>query len=212
MADMGFLGRRKSSAQSRSDTEKGWSSTSIVPLVAGPDWVEETKRILAGGGVPMDAWPIQVPVGGGLVATYALDEPHGFEYLQQGQLPGLGMDLNALHQTALETLIERAQSSLTATGDQGRYCLEMPGNEDLVASLVLVPHLWSGQLHVAGQPVAAIATRIRLHLCGSDDTDSVRSLGDLASQLYRQAEGKPVTPSLITWRDGRLESVDSSSD
>lgn len=132
----------------------------------------------------------------GLTVAYVLEREAAWEYVTPATAERLGLTEAAL---AAESLAWLARIAPVASGGDGRFRLEMPsGSEDLAASLILradVVHALVDEF-VAGDPVVAIGQRVAMHLCGTDDTEAVEGLRELARGLYESGDAAPVSTAL----------------
>ena len=169
---------------------------SVVPLMVNDEWIASADVI-----PDVEQRPVYIPVGETWGVSFAQDEGGSYSVVNRKTAVDAGYDDTALLKAATEQLASIARGGLQATGD-GRYRLELPGHEDLAASLILIMPLLLPSLPISGRPVIAIGHRIALHVCGSDDAEGIVGLRELAQGLYSSGEAKPVTPLLYTLIDG----------
>jgi len=175
---------------------------SVLPLLVNDEWIASADVI------PDAAQrPVYIPVGEKWGVSFAQDADGSYSIINRQTAVDAGYDDTALLKAATEQLASIARAGLQASGE-GRYRLELPGNEDLSASLILIMPLLLPSLPISGRPVIAIGHRIMLHVCGSDDADGVAGLRELAQSLYSSGEAKPVTPLLYTLVDGVITPFD----
>ena len=169
---------------------------SVVPLMVNDEWVASAEVI-----PDVEQRPVYIPVGENWGVAFAQDEGGSYSMINRKTAVDACYDDTALLKTATEQLASIARTGLHASGE-GRYRLELPGHEDLAASLILIMPLLLPSLPISGNPVIAIGHRIMLHVCGSEDAEGIVGLRELAEALYSSGEAKPVTPQLYTLVDG----------
>jgi hypothetical protein len=174
----------------------------IVPLLIN-EWALRDLDAL-----PEDKRPIVLHLDSGLDVGYAFDTPERFVYVNRDQLDDLGHTAQTLHEEATRWLRQTAAERLEVGGN-GRYRLELPGTEDLTASLILTPDVWLDRVELDGAPIVAVGHRIMLHVCGSNDTEGVDGLRGLAKALFETQEAKPVSPELfVLGSEGEISRLD----
>jgi hypothetical protein len=132
----------------------------------------------------------------GLRVAYVLERESAWEYVTAATADRLGLAGTAL---AAESLAQLARIDPVVSGGGGRFLLETPvGREDLAASHILR----AAYLHdlfdefVAGDPVVAIGQRVAMHVCGTEDSEAVTGLRELARGLYELGDASPVSTVL----------------
>jgi len=140
--------------------------------------------------------PLLTAHDSGLTVAYVLEREAAWEYVTAATAERLGLTEAAV---TAESLAWLARLAPVASGGDGRFRLEMPeGSEDLAASLILradAVHALVDEF-VAGDPVVAIGQRVAMHLCGTDDTEAVEGLRELARGLYESGDAAPVSTAL----------------
>lgn len=169
---------------------------SVLPLLVNDEWIASAEVI-----PDVHQRPVYIPVGEKWGVSFAQDVAGSYSIINRQTAVDAGYDDTALLKAATEELASIARGGLQASGDE-RYRLELPGHEDLAASLILIMPLLLPSLPIAGRPVIAIGHRIMLHVCGSEDKDGIEGLRELSRSLYSSGEAKPVTPDLYTLVDG----------
>lgn len=168
----------------------------LVPLLVNDEWVESAEVI-----PDVQQRPVYIPIDETWGVSFAQDVGGAYSIVSRATAVDAGYDDTALLRAATEHLASIARSSLQASGE-GRYRLELPGHEDLAASLILIMPLLLPSLPISGAPVIAIGHRIMLHVCGSEDAAGIEGLRELTQSLFTSGEAKPVTPLLYTLVDG----------
>jgi len=166
-----------------------------VPLLQPGSWFREVRAQIP----DQDWWPITDELPNDVVITYAFDRPDQFETLTPARLRALGRSRQDVTDAAYATLAERAAGAVVE-GKGGRYRVELPDHPDLAASLILDIKAWLSPEQIRGRPVLAAARRVMIHVCGSDDANSVAGLGRLNRNLFSTptVEGKALSPDLFT--------------
>ena len=175
----------------------------ILPVLKTTAWQQASQAQLARSNAPTDQRPVVGALAGSLVLAYVEDMPEQMRYITPKRLEHIGMDLAALHATALENLTALLPQ-LDVQGGGGRYAARLDHNYD--ASMVLVFGKWRDRASVAGDPVFAVAARDELLVCGSEDHESVAALRDMAQEIaVKSAYG--LADELFVWREGRLQAL-----
>jgi uncharacterized protein YtpQ (UPF0354 family) len=175
----------------------------ILPVLKTTAWQQASQAQLARSNAPTDQRPVVSAMAGSLVLAYVEDMPEQMRYITPKRLAHIGMDLAALHATALENLMAFLPQ-LDVQGAGGRYAARLDHNYD--ASMVLVFGQWRDRVSVAGDPVFAVAARDELLVCGSEDHESVAALRDMAQEIAaKSAYG--LADELFVWREGRLQAL-----
>lgn len=201
----------------RDETTKTYAMFPPIDLLLrrAEDMAANVELLRAKGAETTDL-PIMEAVVEGVVATLGLDTPDSFTLLSESLLRRHRLQPGLARAGALARL-RHASTDLVSEGGAGRYRVQYPENRDLTASFALVADEWLKAELLDGEPVLAIATRVSIHLCGANDTDSVRELAELAQEMYQagvedpEANGRPITPRLLTLSDGKLVFFGSSS-
>ncbi|NQX03353.1 hypothetical protein HQQ82_00900 [Rathayibacter sp. VKM Ac-2856] len=169
----------------------GADAVPILPLVLD----DRAVAAVLARSVLSDA-PILVPHASGLTVAPVLDRDGAWEYVTASTAARLGHTSESLAEEALAWL---ARIDPIVSGGDGRFLLETPpGSEELAASFILR----AGFLHalfdefVPGEPVVAIGQRVSMHVCGTEDSDAVAGLHELARALYDGGDAAPVSPTL----------------
>lgn len=194
---MGLFGRRRKTASEVVANEETDRAGLVVPLMAGRAWLAGTEESLARiPDFPDEAKPFTAELSEELSAAYAADPQGSWEMIQRGEVEAFG-GRDALHRTAVENLLRRADDVLVE-GGAGRYRVRVPSEPDIAASLILAPQLWRERMELAGDPVICAPTRVVLLVCGSEDAEAVETLHGYATAMFDEADGKPVTTALHT--------------
>lgn len=169
----------------------GADAAPILPLVLD----DRAVAALLARSAASDA-PILAPHTSGLTVAHVLDRDGAWEYVTASTATRLGHTVESL---AAEALAWLARIDPIVSGGDGRFLLQTPpGSEELAASLILR----AGFLHalfdefVAGEPVIAIGQRVSMHVCGTEDSDAVAGLHELARGLYDVGDAAPVSTTL----------------
>jgi uncharacterized protein YtpQ (UPF0354 family) len=165
----------------------------LHPILVGTEWRETLSLAIT----DPDQLPIYTPIGTDWGIAYAVDLGDSYSYVTKPVADEAGLDEDALRSIATSTLAEIASEHLVLTGDD-RYRVELPGLDDLAASLILVLPSILPQLELDGDPVIAIGHRVMLHVCGSNDAAGIEGMRGLALALFESGDAKPVTPELQT--------------
>jgi uncharacterized protein YtpQ (UPF0354 family) len=176
--------------------------TRIVPVIKDRAWLEETRQAMLAHGMdkaPEHVWQDFSP---DLVILYAEDLPTNIRYLTPDNLKELGLELAELRTLACDNL-RRILPDIECKGSDGLYMLTAGG--DYEASLLLADKIWSsGQFQVQGEIVVAIPTRDLLLVTGSESTESLEKLRELAKEAYEGGSYR-LTPKLFVYRNGKFE-------
>jgi hypothetical protein len=145
--------------------------------------------------------PVYISLGRGWGVSFAEDASGAEPMITRADAMAAGLDETSLLRAATERLAAIARTELRASGER-TYRLELPGHENLAASLILIMPLLLPSLPISGQPVISIGHRAQLDVCGSDDAESVAQLRELSTSLYGGGDATPVTPDLYTLVEG----------
>jgi len=165
----------------------------LHPILVNDEWRETLALALTDAAQT----PVYTPIGTDWGVAYGVDLGDSYSYVTQPVADEAGLDEAALRAIATTTLAEIASEHLVLTGEV-RYRMELPGLDDLAASLILVLPSILPQLELDGDPVIAIGHRVMLHVCGSNDAAGIEGLRGLSMALYESGDAKPVTPALQT--------------
>jgi hypothetical protein len=147
-------------------------------------------------GFPPEQQPVRTVLPSGLTVRYAFERATHWDSVNYATAERLGHTPESLHTEAMRWL---TQIDFIAESMGGRIRLTMPeGREDLAASLVLragALREFSGS-RLDGDPVIAVAQRVMVLMCGSNDTESVDSLREMAAAIYAAGDAKPVSTAL----------------
>lgn len=115
---------------------------------------------------PADS-PVLRPLAADVVVMYAIDRPNRLEYITHKAFDAMGMDLDALHQLAVQNLprcLDRIQLH-----DCGDGVIGISAGGTFEATLLLLDELWPRLAsHLPGQPLAAIPSRDLIFVIGSE--------------------------------------------
>jgi uncharacterized protein YtpQ (UPF0354 family) len=173
---------------------------SILPLVKTTMWLATSLKQLDAAGIENKEAFITEPLTDELLVAFVEDKPEAMSYVAPGELEALGLTREQLMPLALENL-RRQLPALTVEGQDGRYGVRADGNYD--ASFVFLAQEWRDRVEIKGDPVVAVPARDELLVCGSEDSDSVRSLRDMAARIMAQS-AYGLSAQLYTWKDGKL--------
>jgi uncharacterized protein YtpQ (UPF0354 family) len=113
-----------------------------------------------------DDSPVSRVLAGDLIVMYAEDRDDCFAYLTKKRMRELGLNLDDLHDLAVENLPCRVPN-IQVHGDGHSFMITAGGNFE--ASLLLHPTLWDGLAeHLAGFPIAVVPARDLLFVAGSE--------------------------------------------
>jgi hypothetical protein len=135
-----------------------------------------------------DDSPVLMQLGNGLLVAYLVDEGDHFSYVQGRDLLPSGLDLPALHRSAVANLADLAHERVTIRQSGPIWALFLDGN--LEASLLLLDDLWDealGSYH-AGNPVIAIPARDVICFCDAASSDGVRELRAVVGRVWPAAD------------------------
>lgn len=113
-----------------------------------------------------DDSPVSRVLAGDLIVMYAEDRDDCFAYLTTKRVRELGLDLDDLHDLAVENLPHRVPN-IQVHGDGHSFMITAGGSFE--ASLLLHPTLWDGLAeHLVGFPIAVVPARDLLFVAGSE--------------------------------------------
>jgi uncharacterized protein YtpQ (UPF0354 family) len=134
-----------------------------------------------------------------LVVVYAMDTPQTLRFLRNSDVAALGLNLEELHNLALDNLGVRFPT-LRVTHLQGVHQFDC---DDYTPSLVLADGPMNQLQHkVAGELVVAVPARGYLLATGSEDRNGLHKLSELAAQVVA-ASPYPLSPKLLLRRGGQ---------
>ena len=134
--------------------------------------------------------PLAEPVISGVVTLLGLDEGGHFSDLSANSLSRMRLTPELARTGALARL-RQSVTHLQIDGGGGRFRVSYPDNPDLTASFMLIADGWLSGDSVAGDPVFAAGNRVSLHVCGSEDTEALAGLREIAATFYRDSVADP---------------------
>ncbi|SHF30835.1 DUF1444 family protein [Dysgonomonas macrotermitis] len=167
--------------------------SNIVPVIKPIAYIDELKRLVKGKDLPI----VFEPYNDKLIIVFAQDNNHSIAYLNPDDFQKLNIEKPKLLETAIDNLKRKLEGLVNKVGDDGLYGIAAGG--DYEASLILFDNIWTKEFFpVDGKFVIAIPNRDLLLIAGSNDTEGVEKIRQLAKQY--NAEGNyPICPDLFTW-------------
>ena len=178
-------------------------------LLRSSEDMERRVDELRSMGVDNADLPVVEPLVDGVVATFGIEQRDSYTLLSDSMLRNERLR-PAMARTGALTRLRQASQYLKLEGGAGRLRVKYEENLDLTASFLLVADEWLASDKFDGEPVFAIGTRVSIHVCGSGDAESLAGLAQIAETIYHDSvqdpvnNGRPVTPRLLTIRDGEL--------
>lgn len=141
----------------------------ILPRLVQPEWLAST---------PADADVPSVPIEGlDLLAVYVLDSPDAVRYLTGKDMTDLGLDLDELHELALENLRDRFPEDVIDRVLRGNNLVTVKCMDSYDATrLLVVPERLEGE----DQLIALIPDRDTLTLLSTPTDEHWESVRELA--------------------------------
>ncbi|WP_341367857.1 hypothetical protein [Yoonia sp. BS5-3] len=189
-------------------------STQIDILLRDTDSLAATVETLRNAGAGDADIPVTRPVVDGVVEVLALNAGPSFQLMSSAHLDQQGLSYDAARDIAMARL-RAAAADLTVEGGGGRYRARFTPDLDLSASFLLTTETWLDLDALDGPPVFAVGTRVSIHACGANDPDSVAGMKEIAAVMHAEsvadpvANGRPLTPQLLTIKGGVLGPFDA---
>lgn len=182
----------------------------IDVLLRDSDSMGQTAQTLRDAGASDADLPVSREVADGVLEVLGLDTGQSFHIMSDAALQAEGLTYDLARRGAMARL-RAAVPALHIEGGGGRYRVAFPDDLDMSASFILVHDEWLDPDALAGDPVFAVGTRVSIHVCGSEDHESLGGMQEIAEVMHAEslqdpaANGRPLTPTLLTYRDGKLE-------
>jgi uncharacterized protein YtpQ (UPF0354 family) len=179
------------------------------PVPAGPDTSSIVPRIKVGAfltvfdtmNVPADQRPFTEPLAGGLLVTYAFDQPHTFQMMNGNDLTRLGLTADQVKPIALTNL--RRLMPQIGVAEQSPVHRIAVGN-NLEACTLLAGTFWQRLADQAtGNVVAVAPSRDHVLFCDSCFDEGIQALGNFAAEMMETEQQHALSDQLIEWREGR---------
>lgn len=179
--------------------DSGISMSDIVPVVKDVGWLEEVAEFADGRDVPEY---MQRPLADGLLVIYAEDTPSNIRYIGKRSIEEAGIDAASIDALSVRNLLNKLPE-VEVLGADGLYMITAGGNYE--ASLLLVDEIWSGSnFDVEGDIVVSVPSRDVLLVSGSEETERLEELIDLAKSIHAESPYF-ITTTLYVRRDNRWQ-------
>ena len=128
--------------------------------------------------------PVINPIDDELHVSYLIDDGSHFTYVNNRQLETAGIDLETLHQHALQNLADRFQNNMQTYQDGDVFYVAEDG--DFEASLFLLNYFWDDSLkdYIAGNIVTCIPARDILVFCSDQSPDGIDRLRSIVDKIW----------------------------
>lgn len=185
------------------------SKDRIVPVVKDRPWLIDTKQAMLARGATNTPEHIYEDYNPQLVVLYALDSPRNIRYLTPKDLIDLGLSKESLRALACDNL-RHILPKIELSGTNGLYMMTAGG--DYEASLILLDSIWMNrQVSVKGDYVLAIPTRDLLLITGSDDSEGIARVRNIAHKAIAEGSYR-LTEDLFVYRNGSFTKYDKSGE
>ena len=173
----------------------------IVPILKDRAWVEEVKRSSSSlvGASEKEASNVHEIYNEELVIVYAQDTPTNIRYLTAEDFAALNLDMKGLRTLAIANL-RKLVAEPDIQPEDGLYRIRAGGDYD--ACILVLEDFWTqANLPVDGELIAAVPARDSIFVTGSNDSERVGRLKQIAQRVASQASYR-LTPKLFVRRDG----------
>jgi len=154
--------------------------------------IEQGNQQLLDAGAGAINLPIVQNITEDFVEFLGLDIGTSRSIMSEDNLRREGLTYELARKGAMARL-RAAVAGLNVEGGGGRYRVTYPQDLDLSASFILISEDWLDLNDIKGDPVFAVGTRVSIHVCGSEDFESLAGLREIAEVMY--AEGVEENPS-----------------
>jgi uncharacterized protein YtpQ (UPF0354 family) len=169
----------------------------IVPRIKHTQFLASLREM----DVPADQMPVTEPLVGDLLVTYAFDLPGAFQMVSSTDLERLSISPGEIRCIAIANL--KRQIPEIGIAEESPLRRIVTGN-DLEACTLLADTFWSDMTaEVPGEIVAAVPSRDVLLFCGSQATDGIRAMRELAEEVRRGESTHALSEHLLVWRGGK---------
>lgn len=148
---------------------------------------------------------VTAPFIEGLTIAYAIDSDRTISYLNRSHFASWNMDMEQLHETAIENLISRSEqmSAQAAQDEDGRVTLiffqQMDGYD---ASRILLPTLHDRLREHLGSPFAAAIPNRDILLCFRNEPEMIARLKGQIAEDYRSMPHQVTDQLFLVTADG----------
>lgn len=145
------------------------------------------------------------PLIDGLAIAYGLDNDRTIAYVTTPRLQKWGVELDALHETAMENLLERSESinASAAQNDSGDiYLIIFQTLDGYDASRILLPNLHEKLREHLGSPFAAAIPNRDILLCFRNDEQTVEKLSPQIQNAFAQMPHELTDQLMLITADG----------
>lgn len=148
---------------------------------------------------------VSQPLVEGLRVAYALDQDRTISYLPKVVFEGWGVNLEALHDTAIGNLVARSEAinAHAAQDDSGSvYLILFQTMDGYDAARLLLPTLHERLRGYLGSPFVAAVPNRDILICFRNDAQTVAKLKDQIGKDYRQMPHQVTDDLFLVTPDG----------
>jgi hypothetical protein len=145
------------------------------------------------------------PLIDGLAVAYGLDNDRTIAYVTTPRLHKWGVDIEALHETAMDNLLQRSETinASAAQNDSGDiYLIIFQTLDGYDASRILLPNLHEKLREHLGSPFAAAIPNRDILLCFRNDEDTVEKLRPQIHSAFHQMPHDLTDRLMLITADG----------
>jgi uncharacterized protein YtpQ (UPF0354 family) len=149
--------------------------------------------------------PLTQPLIEGLGVSYALDNDRTIAYLTPDRLQEWGVNVDDLHEIALQNLLQRSQTlaAQAAQDENGKiYLIVFQTMDGYDASRILLPNLHENLSEYLGSPFAAAIPNRDILLCFRNDEETVEKLRPQVQSDFAQMPHQVCDRVLLVTADG----------
>jgi hypothetical protein len=148
---------------------------------------------------------VSQPLIDGLAVAYGLDNDRTIAYVTFARLQKWGIDIDALHQTAMENLLHRSETinANAAQDETGEiYLIIFQTLDGYDASRILLPNLHDKLRQHLGSPFAAAIPNRDILLCFRNDDETVEKLRPQVHSAFHQMPHELTDQLMLITADG----------
>jgi hypothetical protein len=148
---------------------------------------------------------VSQPLIDGLSVAYGLDNDRTIAYLTTPRLEKWGVNIDALHETAMENLLQRSETinASAAQNDAGQvYLIIFQTLDGYDASRILLPNLHEKLREHLGSPFAAAIPNRDILLCFRNDQETVEKLRPQIQSAFEEMPHELTDRLMLITADG----------
>jgi uncharacterized protein YtpQ (UPF0354 family) len=172
--------------------------STVLPRIKPESWLVAVRGHCASAAEV----PFTRPLAGDLVVAYAVDDGAVFRMINAGEVAGLGVTGERVHEVSVENV--RRRVNLEVGGRPPVLVLECGG--DLEACLLLIDGVWPQlAVHLPGEVVVGVPTRSVVFVTGSGSPEGLQVVREGVVEFQGRDEANGLSKRLFVRRGTRWE-------